>query len=209
MSTEREQEIINNPNLGYFEKLQLLAEMREQESRQQQTAPGRFQTLLHSIVGAALGSGVAKGVSALLPVSSNFADKLQTIGMGVGALMNSGIIKRSKEILDTITGERKDAFRLGFMKAAVSRGLFKQAMLMPMLSIDPAGLFAIPRGIAQATTTAGEYAGGALGAAGNPTESDKDVLQMEAEKEVLKQTLKRLKAARNNRILKQVLAKNR
>lgn len=88
--------------------------------------PWTIGDVIHGSIGAALGGGFAKGLSEALGFSKRMTDKVETIGMGLGAAKNLGVIKRAES-------ETRHAFRLGAVKALVDSGYFdKTADQLPL-----------------------------------------------------------------------------
>jgi hypothetical protein len=174
------------------------------------------QDLVHGVFGAGLGAGVAKGINAMLPVSERFADKVETVGMGIGAAMNTGTIKwaedvdaearRLNERIPKIAEQRRNAFRIGFMKAAMANGLLKKEAMVPMLSLGVGDLLSIPRSAARAFNTGAKTVGGIAGTASAPDETEEDLTKMELERMLLEEELERLRSDKRNAALRKVLA---
>lgn len=186
--------------------------------------------VLHGAIGAALGLGVARGAGKVLGLDYRTQDKVESIGMGLGAAMNTGLIKaaddarqslnsmleRIDELEPKIASCRKHAFRFGVVQALADRGYFqdgqeKQAGIMPLpvLNLNPASLMAAPRSLARGVTSAGELAGTALGVADAMDEDDADIARINIERSLLQEQLERLQEGRRNAALKAILAKRK
>ena len=172
--------------------------------------------VLHGAIGAGLGLGVAKGVGGLLGLSDRNRDKLETVGIGLGAMMNTGVIKNAEDqLVERLLQMRKQAFQIGCIRALKEAGYFdppeqkKEAFLLPVLNLDPSKLLEIPKGIGKAVYTAGGTLGSLSGAANAPDETDEDIAQIKARRMMLEEQLEKLQAERANRMLRQVLAKRR
>lgn len=196
-------DIANNPGYSFMDRVRHSSNL---ESLVDQPAPkSRRWTLgdvIHGAIGAGMGAGIAKGVSRTFGLSPGFADKLETAAMGVGAAMNTGVIKRANE-----EEERRHAFRVGFLKAATASGLMKKAFFMPSIMISPEGLLSIPRSIANAVAKGGGMIGSAVGAADAPDEEDEKITRLQVHRELLRERLAKLRASQQNDALRDVLAK--
>jgi hypothetical protein len=145
-------------------------------------------------IGGALGYGLGRGIGAAVGLPESRTNALAAAGAAYG-----GLVGLSKSASDTT--ERREAFRAGFIKAAVERGYFKKhAFIAPLLLAPLTGL----SGVAQ---QAGTAAGSVLGAADAPDDVDTAIVREKVETELLRQELERVKAQRKSRILKQLLAK--
>ncbi len=172
--------------------------------------------VVKGIFGAGLGLGVAKGVSAVLPLSERFEDKMETVAMGIGAGMNTGVIKwaqndaaRVAAAVPKIRQMRKHAFRLGFLKAAVDSGMLKRAMLVPVpvISVGVGDILSIPRAAAKALTSASRTTGSMAGTLTAVDEQEEEMTKEELDRQLLQEQLSQLQAERRNMVLKQVLAR--
>lgn len=205
--------IMNDPNLGLLEKSRRLAQWSLHADR---PAPEPRQwslgDVLHGAMGAAMGAGVARGISSAVGLNSRLADKLETAAMGLGAAMNTGVIKMSD---DRVSRMRKHAFRLGAVKGLLAAGYFgsqaKAAAVipLPMISLDPAALFELPRGIARATTSAGTVGGTAVGLANAVDEDEEEIARLQAERALLEDQIERVRGERRNRVMRRLLEARR
>lgn len=220
-------EIINSPG-GLLDKARRLANW-QQAADTQAPAPRKWTVgdVLHGAIGAALGQGYAKGISSALGLGDRMSDKLETAALGIGAAMNTGLIKRSLnkqaeidqrfEAGPKMLQQRKHAFRLGFMKAVKDLKVMdapqseKTAGMMPLpiFNLNPASLLAIPRGIAGAVTGGGRLVGNIAGTADAPDEDEEEITNLQVQKALLEEQLERLSADQQNKKLRKVLAKPR
>jgi hypothetical protein len=111
-----------------------------------------------------------------------------------GAMMG-GLMGLTKSASD-----QRLAFRASFIKAAIDNGYFKEASIGSMIFSPLTDI----SGVAQRV---GESSGTVVGGADAPDDTDSDIVRTKVETELLRQELKRVKAIRNNQLLKQVLAK--
>lgn len=197
-------------------------QLLEFDRRLNQPAPRERRTtygdVFRGLIGAGIGAGVARGVSNVLGIGDRMSDKLETIGMGLGAAMNTGRIKRaSDEDLEymkmeeknaSMIQQRKHAFRLGFLKAAKDTGMLKEA-LVPVLAVNPADFLNLPSSVARGLASGADAAGRAVGIAASPTEADVDLTEAEIERELLQEKLDRLRRDREAAALRKVLAKRK
>ncbi len=207
--------IMNDPNTGLLEKSRLLAQWSLHADRPA-PQPRRWTLgdVLHGAMGAAMGAGVARGVSSTLGLSPRLADKLETAGMGVGAAMNTGVIKRA-QVGARVRQLRKHAFRLGAVKGLLAAGYFGQQaktaaiIPLPVISLDPASLFEIPKGLAHAATSAGSVGGTAAGLAGSVDEDEEEIARLQAQRVLLEDQIERVRAERRNRVMRQLFEMRR
>ena len=180
--------------------------------------PVTYGDVFRGLVGAGIGAGVARGASRVLGVDSRMSDKLETIGMGLGAAMNTGRIKRAsdedreymkmEEKNARMIQQRKHAFRIGFLKAAKDVGLLKEA-LVPVLAVNPADFLNLPSSMARGLASGAAQAGRAAGIGLSPTKADVDLTEDEIERELLQEKLDRLRRDRESSALRKVLAKRK
>lgn len=175
--------------------------------------------VIHGLIGASIGAGISKGVTSLLPLSDRFKDKLETAAMGVGAAMNTGVIKWAEEdveaevdkinkALPKIAAQRRHAFRLGFLKAAKQLGVMEKTALLPIpvVSLGIGDIVNIPRALARAVTSTGGTVGSLAGSVTSPDATEKELTELELDKALLEEQLERLKADKRNRALRKILA---
>lgn len=216
---QAERSIGSDPSTSFGEKARRMAEFAKLRDRPADQ-PRRWTVgdVIHGAIGAATGVGMARGLSKLLGLGSRMSDKLETAAMGIGAAMNTGVIKRAAD-------ERRHAFEMGFAqglyrsgyfdKVAVADepddtdGLYKRAAMMPIFSFDIGGLAEIPRGIGRAVSGFSRSAGSIAGSATALDEDDEELARIQVERALLEEQLERLKADKRNAALKQVLAKRR
>lgn len=185
---------------------------------------GLLSTVLHGTLGAAFGAGLARGAGSVLGMSDGMKDKMETMGMGIGAIWNTGNLDKIAEdeleiaaIFDEmntkLAAQREQAFRIGFLKAAADQGLFqkleKKATIVAPIAVSPAELLEIPRGMAKSIHRGGEIAGAGLAALEAPDETEADITQLRVERQILKERLRQAKKDRDNRIVNKVLAERR
>jgi hypothetical protein len=156
--------------------------------------------LLSSAMRGMLGLGIARGASNILGLSEETKNKVENMGMFLGA---SSRLMKNAEVQD-----RRNAFKLAFVRAALDAGAFgKEAAFAPVgIMATPDTLIAPVRGIAGAVSSTGGLAGSLLGAADAPDEHEEELAQLAAQKEQLRDQLRRLTAEKKSNVLKQLLA---
>jgi hypothetical protein len=198
-----------------------LSHMKDQPKKESGITIGK---LFHGLVGAGIGLGVAKAISSKFDIDPSYSSALNYVGAAAGAALNMGILKRSNmselpsmeklaSALPVIEEQRRNAFQLGFIKAAIDVGYFTKSsaavLPVPMIPITPSGLLSIPRGISGAIRRSGELVGNIAGAADAPDEDEVDIAKLEVAREMLRERLDSLLAERRNSALRGVLAKRR
>jgi hypothetical protein len=103
--------------------------------------------------------------------------------------------------LDKLAAEdRKNAFRLGFMKAAKAHGYFTKTALNPLgLIIDPIV------GAGQAARSVGSVSGSGLAMLDSYDDTDEDIMKMQVEAALLKQQLAKMQAEKKSKLIKRLL----
>ncbi len=191
----------------FFKAIQRSTEFASALKRPGESKPAfGLGTLFHGALGAAMGAGIARGVSATLGLPNSFSDKLETAAMGIGAAMNTGILKRSND-----ETEIRHAFRLGFAKAAADKGLLKEAGLLPLpvLTLSPSDVLNLPKGFMQAAGTGASALGTAAGTFDAVDDNEEDLTQMQVEKTLLQERLNRIMAEKKNNAVRRLLAQRR
>lgn len=151
-------------------------------------------SILAPILGAALGLGLAHGVGSMMGLSDATQAKVNLAGLAFGGLM--GLQKNADD--------RRNAFRLGFLRAAKEAGYFEKVAFNPVgLVVDPVV------GAGSAARAVGDVAGSAIGAFDAYDDTDEDIMKMQVEKELLKQQLSRLQAEKRNQIVRAILDRRR
>jgi hypothetical protein len=188
---------IFDSNMNWWDKLTQVASINKELYKSDK--PKTFGTVLNTAMGAALGYGLSKGVGSLFGLEDQNQSNLNQSGAFLGALM--GFSKSASDTADTIIGQRRDAFRYGFMKRAMERGFVKNAMNPLSIFIDPIV------GAANLSRRSGSTAGTIAGTADAVDETDEDITRMQVERQLLEHELTKLRAKRTNQALKDILAK--
>lgn len=195
-------DIVQDPSLSDWEKARMSIALRDAaETPAQGFTPIDF---VKGAIGAGLGLGAGTIAAKFFGLSDPTKNNLQSLGMGMGTLMNMGMIKKAAE------RDARYAFRYGFIKKAAELGILKQAMQImpvPTLPLTPDTFAAPVRAAFSGYNKAVRGAGTAAGALDSATDTDVEVAKMEAEANALRQQEEELKAKRSNRLLSAILAK--
>jgi len=177
-------------DLPLLEKLRRIKNVNDQAARAPKS--NTVGKLLSTAIGVGLGLGVAKGVGSLMGLSDDSQSKINWAGAAFGGLM--GLSKSA-------SGEdRKNAFRLGFMKAAKAHGYFTKVALNPLgLIIDPIV------GAGQAARSVGSVSGSGLAMLDSYDDTDEDIMKMQVEAALLKQQLAKMQAEKKSKLIKRLL----
>lgn len=162
--------------------------------------------VIRGSIGAAMGAGVARGASRVLGLSSRMSDKVETIGMALGAGANTGRIKMASY------EDRVRAFKFGAATAMAEAGdeqveqLMKKIALVPKMFIDPTrvigGAVKAPFQLARGAFQTGRSLSGGEGI---DTHLEKKLSEDALHEMMLREKLDKLLAQKKNRILRQVL----
>lgn len=179
----------------------------EQQKPQEEKAHWTFGDVWRGSIGAAMGAGVARGASRVLGLSPRMTDKIESIGLAVGAAANTGRIKMAA---DTLTEDRRRAFKLG---AAIAMSGASEAQLRKVaigIFIDPIKLtgdiFKAPGRIAAGTMELGRAA---TGSGGIDSHLEKSLSEEAIHEMLLSEKLEKLLAQKRNRALREVLRGSR
>lgn len=163
--------------------------------------PKSLGKLVNALIGGAVGYTAARAATSALDLSPAFSNKLQTSAAMAGAFMGFAKSASTRSPDDAMR-----AFRLGFLKAAMDKGYFKKTA---GVLIDPAGLLSLPRQAAETATRVSSAVGTGAGALTAPDAVEEDLLNLQLEKDLLKQRLKAALVNRQNKQIRDVLAKQR
>lgn len=196
-----ENDILQDPSLNLWGKTKALTSLQNEAAKPDKRSLG-LGDVVRGAVGAGLGYGVGTVMGKMFGVSPGTMQTFRNLGMGLGTLMNTGVIQMSKH---NSSNEERDAFRYGFMKAAVDKGLFKKEAAIVSTLHELIGA-PINMGVSMgnlAATNAGVLANQLTGM----DETDQDVTRMLLEERELDSTAEKIEAQRKARILKGVLDK--
>lgn len=171
-----EREILEDPSLGYWGKTRALQTLH---NALKQPGPAGIQLgdLAKGAVGAGLGAGVGTIMGKLFGAKPSTLNTLQNAGMGLGSLLGAGVVKMSQ---DRTIEERRHAFRLGFVKAALALGLLDEEELKKeAVFVLPAEALLTPwRTAVQAGGTGATNIGAIAGNLSGMDETDRDITGM-------------------------------
>ncbi len=124
--------------------------------------------------------------------------------MGIGLLKSS-----ADQSIDQ--DERRQAFRIAFVKAAYDAGYFDKTASIGFsaVSLSPGMLLSVPQAASNALMLGGRTTGATLGALDAPTSEDEQEAQLEATRDLLRQRLAQAKALKAETSLRSLLAKRR
>jgi len=199
--------VAGDPSRSLVSKARALADVQREIDKPEPRRGMTFGDVFRGAIGAAAGYGIARGAANAMNVDPEYKGILSAAGAGLGALMNSGMLKRGAS-----EEERTHAFRFGFVKAARDVGYFAKESAfwpIPTVPISPGSVMAIPRGLAGAAARGGQIVGSAIGAADAPDEDEVELAEIQVQKALLEEQLDRLKSERRNRALKRLLAERR
>jgi hypothetical protein len=198
-----QKDIAGDPSLSAWEKAKLTVSLDKAANKPDDTS---FTALdfVKGAVGAGIGFGAGTIAAKFFGLSDTTKNNLQTFGMGMGTLMNMGVIKKAHE------RDTRYAFRYGFIKKAAELGILKQAMQImpvPTLPLTPDTFAAPIRASFAGYNKLIRGAGTTAGALDSASDTDVEVAKMEAESEALYQKEEELRAKRANRLLSALMAR--
>lgn len=201
-----EQDVIHDPTLNMWDKARALTAIQDAAAAQPQH-PSLITTgdLARGAVGAGIGYGVGTLMGKLFGVAPTTMSTFKNMGMGLGTLVNTGMLKMNKS-----AQERRDAWRLGFMKAALDLDLIKRFEKTGgfgdvVVPITPEYLTAPIKAVSGLGHQAAINAGALTGQMLNEGPADVDVARMRLEKRELEDTEQNLLRQRRQSMIKKVL----
>jgi hypothetical protein len=204
-----EQDVLKDPTLNMWDKARALTSIQNAAAAAPETAPWITPgDITRGAVGAGLGYGAATIMGKLLGVSQGTLGTFQNMGMGLGTLFNTGILKMNSA--QQTEQERREAWRLGFIKAAVDLGLLDRFAKHGgfgdvVIPVTPEYLTAPIKGLSelghQAATNAGAIGGQML----NEGPADVDVARMRLERRQLEDSEQQLIRQRRQAMIRKVL----
>jgi len=203
-----ERQLLSDDSMSMLSKANSLGQMRSlSEKPESNNGPTTMGDLIHGAMGGALGLGIAKGVGSVLGLKERTQGRLEDFAMAAGGLWNAGYFKKKASVMEQ---DAHNAFRLGFVKAALDSGLLKTGGFAPVvIPLSPESMMAPIRGLGGLATGAGSLTGSVAGTLDSPDEDDEDLARLQVEKEMLRDQLGRILADRRSRSVKQLLAKRR
>lgn len=197
-----EREIMSDPTLSLWGKTKALGALQAAAAKPEATYEASVSVgdVAKAAVGAGLGYGAGTIMGKMLGASPGTLQTFKNYGMGLGTLLNLGVTmkKTSNEI------DRRNAFRLGFVKAALDLGLVKEAIhgvvpITPEMVTGP--INALLGGSAAAASTTGSLLGQVVGTDG----TDLEMQKMQLEQRGLEEQEQKIRALRNSQAIKKVL----
>jgi hypothetical protein len=201
-----ERAILNDPSLSDYGRTKALMALHQAAAYKPPQTP--FLTpgdIIKGGIGAGLGYGASTILGSMLGVTPSTLTTFQRLGMGLGTLLNTGLIMNKTSSAQEMK-ERHDAFRLGFVKAALDLGLLKESGFVAALPITEAIKAPVDLGMGLASSAAST--GGALmGQMFGEDSSDANVTQMAIQQRQLEAKANQLQSGRKAALLKRVLDK--
>jgi len=166
--------------------------------------------VIRGAIGAGLGYGVSNLLGKFLSVDDDTLSKMRTIGMGLGTMINTGLIKGASV-------DERNAFRLGFLRAIADSGLLAEdlaetkcaAMIPMMIPLTPDTFLSPMRAGYNTMSELAAGSGAGLSAIDSPDDTDVDMVRMELERQELERQASRLEATKRNRTLAALLRKRK
>jgi len=202
--------ILQDSTLSEYGKVQSLAALQYATQSAPEVPHITYGDVIRGAIGAGLGYGISNLLGKFLSVDDDTLSKMRTIGMGLGTMINTGLIKGASE-------DDRNAFRLGFLKAcadlgvfATDEGLTKEAAMIPVMFPLTPDTFLSPMRAGYNVMTQGAMGAGAGLAAGDaPDDTDVSMVKMELERQELERQADKLEAGKRNRALGVLLKKRR
>lgn len=201
---EARNRVVSDDTLSLWEKSRIVANMDREFNKPAPDGRIPFSSVVKSLVGGTIGyAGAALG-SRLLGMSGPGYERMKTLGFGLGALMNSGIVKSGSA---DVARDRERAFTIGFVKRAYQRGYFKQGRAF--FAVTPQDIVAVPRGAFTGVRNLFGAAGGITGAALSPSSADAELSELEVEEKLLRDYLVNQQLTSRTRKLQELLRRRR
>lgn len=202
-----EREILEDPTLGFWGKTRALDTLHR-ALKQPGPAGVQLGDMVKGALGAGLGAGVGNIMGRFFSAKPSTINTLQSAGMGLGSLLATGVLKMSNDRTDE---DRRNAFRFGFVKAALELGLISEDEAPTKKEagfILPADFLLTPwRTALQAGNLAATNAGAVAGNLTGLDSTDQEITGMLLEQRELEQKAEQLEAKRRGQALRSVLNK--
>jgi hypothetical protein len=208
--------ILNDRTMNPFDKARALEAVQSAASASPQQGLLSVGDLVRGAIGAGLGYGASTLLGSMVGADPSTLTLVQRLGMGLGTLMNTGLLMNKMSAAQD-EKERRHAFRLGFVRAAMDLGLVNDDHMTPAELVKDAGVVgtvpiveAFKTPIDFATNIGGVAAttGGALlGHLTGDTQDDVDLTNMAIQDRELQDRANRIQQGRQSALLKQVLDK--
>ncbi len=199
-------QILRDPSLSIWGKAQALTALQNAAAAQPESHGWlSADDIARGAVGAGIGYGVGTIMGRMLSASPSTLKTVQRLGLGLGTLINTGAIM-NKNSADNELQARHDAFRLGFVKAALDLGLIKSSGVVgtvPLTEIIKAPIDLGTNLAGSLSTMGGGLAGHIMG----DDDSDVELTQMGMQQRQLESKAKDLESTRRMAAIKRVLDK--
>lgn len=193
-------EIMNDSTLGLWGKTKALTTLQN-AAREPGKSGIQIGDMANGAIGAGLGWGVGAVMGKLFNTSPATTGNLKSFGMGLGTLLNSGAMTMDKH---GQYEEARQAFRLGFMKAAMERGMLKESGANVLF--DPTDLVTAPwRFGVNAGQTVASGAGALLGNLSGHDDTDVATTAMLVQQRELERVTEQMQARRRAAAVKKML----
>jgi hypothetical protein len=209
---EGQSRILADPSLSVFDKARAL-EAIERAAVTTPQSQGLLSTgdLVRGAIGAGVGYGAATLFGSLLTSNPDTLTMAQRLGMGLGTLINTGLLMNKTSQLNPTDQARVDAFRLGFCKAALDLGLLREPELgeklagivgnVPLIEAIKTPVDVLSGLSGTAATTSGALLGHMTG----DTSDDVDLTNMALKQRELENRADMIENNRRSTLLKKVL----
>jgi hypothetical protein len=211
--------IMQDPSLTLWGKVKAVETInraaRSTPVKQPWVTPGQ---VIRGAIGAAIGYKAGDILARYLGADEGTAQNARRAGIGLGTLLNTGVIgmpKTAAEIESIHRRDARNAVMLGFLKGARDSGLIENrdycaagiTKKVAYVAVTP-DVFTAPVTSAASTTRGIAATAGGLGAHIMGEDStDEKIQRMMVEKRQLDAEAERLRAARTNRLLQKVLSR--
>ncbi len=205
-----EQDVLKDPTLNMWDKARALTSIQNAAAAAPQSTPWVTSgDVARGAIGAGVGYGAATLMGRMLGVSEGTLGTFQNMGMGLGTLLNTGMMKMNSS--NNTEQERRDAWRLGFMKAAVDLGLLDRFAKHGgfgdvMIPLTPEYITAPIKGLSELSHQAAVNTGAIAGQMLNEGPADVDVERMRLEKRQLEDSEHNLIRQRRQQMIHKILS---
>lgn len=203
---EAKHRVRQDPTLTLWDRSKIISQIDRMEARPAPDGRIPFRSVMGALVGGGLGYGAAALGSKFLGLSDGSYHTLTRAGFGLGALMNSGMVKLNSYTYADHQQDRINAYRTGFLKQAAKCGYFdKKASVAPMFVVTPSDVSGAATGALSAGRGVAGRLGSILGAVTSPSESDASIAEIEAEGDLLRQRLREILRSKSEKKLTEIL----
>lgn len=199
-----EREIMADPTLSLWGKTKALGTLQAAAAKPEASYEVGLSAgeVAKAAVGAGLGWGAGAIMGKMLGASPETLQTFKNYGMGLGTLLNLGVTMKKKSSSEDL--DRRNAFRYGFVKAALDMGLIKEGIhtvlpFTPEMVTGP--INALLGGSAAAASTTGSMLGQVVGTDG----TDLDMQKMQLEQRGLEEQEQKIRSMRRSQAIQKVL----